>query len=237
MIAMIVYNRGITDLKLNPLIGPSDAVLLKFGVKNNLDIIEKRQYWRFFTSIWLNGGIISLVANIVFMLMVGPPIERQIGFGKMLVIYVITSAAGVAASCIFIPTENVAGATYAGFVGLYVVETAKNKFEKEYKKIIIVCFSAFISFILGFTPSCDNFSQLFTFLTALLIGMVVVKPGYLNETKTSCFEFFLLFVAFSIIFLEFFFLFYYHITEDWCRICLALNCVVIVNWGIDWCKS
>lgn len=49
-------------------------------------LVHIHQAWRLFTSMWLHHGVIDLVLNILLLLIIGIPLEKKFGFGKVLVI-------------------------------------------------------------------------------------------------------------------------------------------------------
>ena len=46
----------VQSLAENPLIGPSEAVLIQYGAKDVVRI-QQGEWWRLLTSMWLHGGV------------------------------------------------------------------------------------------------------------------------------------------------------------------------------------
>lgn len=68
--------------KENPLLGPSAKTLLSMGALESALVTKAREGWRLITSIWLHAGVLQIVGTSLGMLLVGMPLERQLGFLK-----------------------------------------------------------------------------------------------------------------------------------------------------------
>ncbi len=58
----------------------------------------QREYWRFFTALFLHSGFIHLFFNVFALYILGPPLERSIGTMRFVVCYLVSgiaSGAGV----------------------------------------------------------------------------------------------------------------------------------------------
>ncbi len=76
---------------------PSAATLGAFGAKFN-SLINAGQWWRFITPVFIHIGVIHLLVNMYGLLMIGPYVEKLYGSAKFVVFWIVTGAAGVAAS-------------------------------------------------------------------------------------------------------------------------------------------
>ncbi|HEV2707455.1 MAG TPA: rhomboid family intramembrane serine protease, partial [Pyrinomonadaceae bacterium] len=78
------------------------SVLVAYGAKRN-DLIDAGQWWRLLTPIFLHVqtpgfGPLHLIVNMYGLFMLGPYVEKLYGSAKFVFFWVVTGAAGVAAS-------------------------------------------------------------------------------------------------------------------------------------------
>jgi membrane associated rhomboid family serine protease len=73
-------------------------VLRRIGALDLYSIVVQHEYWRFFTALFLHGGLVHLLFNVFALYILGPPLERSIGTMRFVVCYLISglaSGAGV----------------------------------------------------------------------------------------------------------------------------------------------
>lgn len=71
--------------------------LLAFGAVAR-DLVWRGEWWRLFTSMFLHIGIFHLAVNLYFGWSWAVPMERLLGHGRFLLVYVLSGLAGSAAS-------------------------------------------------------------------------------------------------------------------------------------------
>jgi membrane associated rhomboid family serine protease len=71
--------------------------------------------WGPFTYMFLHGGMMHLVMNMVVLFFFGPPLESRWGGTEFLRFFVISGLGGVALSFIFLPTGSIVGASAATY--------------------------------------------------------------------------------------------------------------------------
>jgi len=54
-------------------------------------VIHRHQVWRLFSCIWLHGGVVHLLANMLSLVFIGIRLEQEFGFGTVLVIILALS--------------------------------------------------------------------------------------------------------------------------------------------------
>lgn len=72
-------------------------VLIAYGAKLNV-LIDAGEWWRFITPVFIHIGIIHLLVNMYSLFVLGPYVEKLYGSAKFVVFWIVTGAAGVAAS-------------------------------------------------------------------------------------------------------------------------------------------
>lgn len=75
--------------------------MMKYGAMDWLDVVEKGQYYRLFTSMFLHFGADHLLQNMLILLVIGCRLERITGKLKYLIIYIGSGLTGAVASLVF----------------------------------------------------------------------------------------------------------------------------------------
>jgi rhomboid protease GluP len=109
-IAVSLYGGGINATE-------DPQVLVNAGAKYNPYIIERHEYWRLITAMFLHIGIPHILINSWSLYILGTLIERFYGWARFLAIYFIAGLGGSIASFALSPNSISAGASGA-IVGL-----------------------------------------------------------------------------------------------------------------------
>ncbi|GAE88104.1 rhomboid family protein [Acetivibrio straminisolvens JCM 21531] len=64
------------------------SLLIDFGAKENA-LIMMGEYWRFLTPVFLHNGITHLAVNSYSLYILGTTVERLMGRGRFLFIYIM----------------------------------------------------------------------------------------------------------------------------------------------------
>lgn len=91
--------------------------------------VERGEFWRFITAMFLHGGIIHLLSNSYCLFVLSPAIEHILGVKKFLSLYFISGIVGFLLSMIFIPQAPTVGASGAlfGIMAAYLGLQLRNK--------------------------------------------------------------------------------------------------------------
>ncbi|MBA0563871.1 hypothetical protein Golob_008833 [Gossypium lobatum] len=152
--------------KENPLFGPSSNTMDKWGALQWRKVVHGKQGWRFFTCLWLHGGLIHLFANVLSFVFIGIRHEQQFGYVRVGVIYLLSGFGGGILSSLFMQHTTTVGASGAlfGLIGAMCSEFLTNWTIYTYKA-------------LGVLPHIDNFATIGGFFTGFLLGFVLlVRP-------------------------------------------------------------
>jgi membrane associated rhomboid family serine protease len=81
------------------------------------------EWWRLITAAFLHGSLIHVGLNMLVLWIVGAPVERAIGRGRFLALYIVSGLAGSAGALLITPTEPTVGASGAifGIMGALLV--------------------------------------------------------------------------------------------------------------------
>ena len=94
----------------NPMsmLGPSGRSLWSLGASGAGPVVLADRWWTLLSAGWLHGGLIHIFFNMMWVRQLAPAISAVYGPARMLVIYMVSSAAGFALSAF--------GGTYLGFL-------------------------------------------------------------------------------------------------------------------------
>eukprot|EP00026_Physarum_polycephalum_P005853 Phypoly_transcript_05892.p1 GENE.Phypoly_transcript_05892~~Phypoly_transcript_05892.p1 ORF type:complete len:349 (+),score=12.01 Phypoly_transcript_05892:24-1070(+) len=231
----IYENGGFEPFRINPMIGPSPDVLLRLGANYDLYILDRGQWWRFFTAIFLHAGVIHLACNVLFQLLQGVPLEREFGSIRIFCIYILSGLTGNLTSCIFLPTVLSVGASGSlfGLLGAMLAALFKNwkVLHRPCTSVTFLLIAICVNLFIGLLPYIDNFAHVGGLIAGILFGLMFIPP---SPRKNVCLNTFLaiigggvgaitLFVGFIIFYTEF-------DVHAWCGWCMYIDCLPVLGW-------
>jgi rhomboid protease GluP len=151
------------------------TVLITYGAKENV-LIQRGQYWRFVTPIFLHVNMLHIVLNMLNLLVLGIFLERLLGHLRFLLIFLVTGIISVIASFYFAPLEISVGASGAifGLVGAYSIFVLVHRRALCYGGIPSILWLTFVIGInLGagfFSQAIDNYAHIGGLLSGSLLG-------------------------------------------------------------------
>uniref|UniRef100_A0A0D3CRB3 RHOMBOID-like protein n=1 Tax=Brassica oleracea var. oleracea TaxID=109376 RepID=A0A0D3CRB3_BRAOL len=86
-------------IKENMLLGPSIPTLRRLGALERR-LVEEGERWRLISCIWLHGGLLHLLANMISLLCIGMRLEQEFGFLRIGALYVLSGLGGSLMSCL-----------------------------------------------------------------------------------------------------------------------------------------
>ncbi|MDQ0202037.1 rhomboid family intramembrane serine protease [Neobacillus ginsengisoli] len=147
--------------------------------------IKEGEYWRLITPTFMHSGLAHLVFNSFSLLLFGPALERMLGSGKFLVVYLVS---GIIANIATLELEPItythvgsSGAIF-GLFGFYlaIIMFRKSWLSKQNSQIIIVLCA--VSLIMTFLqPNINITAHLFGLMAGFAIGAI----PYFNKRDFS----------------------------------------------------
>jgi len=145
------------------------------------------QWFRFITPIFIHGGVIHLLMNMVMQLSIGAQLERDMGPFRFTIIYLTSGIMGFIFGGNFAPRKQTSmGASGAlfGLVGCLLVDLILNwrliiKPRWELIKLLIL---VIISFGIGLLQWFDNFSHIGGFFTGILTGILFIPAIHFSRS-------------------------------------------------------
>ena len=152
-------------------------------------ISEKRQYYRFLTSMFTHFGITHLLGNMVILIALGARIENIIGRLNYVIVYIVTGLAAAFASYINFFCNDIydysAGASGAifGLLGVLVVIAFYNKGRVKDLSLMNMLILFILTLVDGLmSEGIDNVAHAAGFMAGivlLLVNQKVVKNSWL----------------------------------------------------------
>jgi membrane associated rhomboid family serine protease len=194
MVIAFYWNQWkIEPLAVNPLAGPKPDILLLLGALQMREMVATGTWYRLLTAIFLHGGIIHLIVNMIAIGLLGRAVERNHGFAHAAVIFLISALGGNIISCIMQPGYILVGSSGGlfGLMGSCVADIVLN-----WKLLFLVycnqdgspasCSVKFCSMfwllsdlsanaIIGFTPFVDNFAHMGGLSYGFLMSLTVLQ--------------------------------------------------------------
>lgn len=97
-IAIIFVILNILSYILYTILG---EIVYNIGSLSVVDIIERQQYYRILTSTFLHVGIDHIVGNMLFLIILGDMLEKEIGHIRFGIIYLCSALGGSFASMLY----------------------------------------------------------------------------------------------------------------------------------------
>lgn len=160
------------------------GVLVRLGAKVTV-LIAAGEYWRLFSAMFLHIGLMHLFFNGYALLAIGTELERLIGPGRFLAIYLLGGLFGNLASYAF--TVNLAAGASGAILGLIgALATFFTLYRRQLGawgrgRLANILFLIALNLFLGFTqPGIDNLAHLGGLLSGLGLGWALA-PRYRVE--------------------------------------------------------
>ncbi|KAL8208479.1 hypothetical protein R6Q57_007891 [Mikania cordata] len=182
-IATFLKRLSFQPFKENPLLGPSSSTLEKMGALDVSKVVHDHQGWRLITCIWLHGGLFHLLANMLSLLVIGIRLEREFGFIRIGLLYVISGFGGSLLSALFLQSNISVGASGAvfGLLGGMLSELITNWtiYTNKMAALLTLVIIIVINLAVGILPHVDNFAHLGGFSSGFLLGFVfLMRPQF-----------------------------------------------------------
>lgn len=152
------------------------------------------QWWRLLTNIFLHGGFMHILSNIVGLLMVGIFLEPLLGRNKFLISYLLT---GILASCVSLwwhdntVSVGASGAIF-GLYGIFIIFLL-TKISPTFNNRPLLTFTGIFigsNLLIGISDGIDNAAHIGGLLSGIIIGIILyssIKKQLKN--KPSIIEF------------------------------------------------
>lgn len=162
--------------------------LIHWGA-NYRPLTSNGQWWRLIASIFLHGGLIHLIANMIGLLFVGIFLEPLLGKIRYAAIYLIT---GIIASCVSLwwhTTGVSVGASGAifGLYGFFLALLLLKVFPPQMSKVFLLSTLLFIGYnlLMGLFGGIDNAAHIGGLVSGFIIGLIFSPTLKKEITRTQ----------------------------------------------------
>ncbi|KAL3937963.1 MAG: hypothetical protein SGBAC_007024 [Bacillariaceae sp.] len=114
---------GVASVDVNPMIGPFPDAFSEWGGKNSYLLVERNQYFRLLTPVFLHVGILHLLVNAFCQLETCAYFEREWGSTKWLMVYIISALGSVSTSSAVNP-DTISVCSSGALMGLFGAKIA-----------------------------------------------------------------------------------------------------------------
>lgn len=133
------------------------------------------EWWRLITAAFLHGSFLHIAFNMYVLFAIGPTLERILGHGRYLTLYVLAALGGGVASYAFSDMRTVSvGASGAifGLMGALVVAGRRLRYDVTFV-IVLLGINVVIGFI---SPAVDWRAHLGGLVTGAAVAAIMVFP-------------------------------------------------------------
>jgi rhomboid protease GluP len=162
-------------------------VLVRLGAKVT-PLIASGEYWRLLTSMFLHIGLVHLAFNGYALIVIGTELERLLGWGRFLTIYLLSGLFGSLASYALSSSLS-AGASGAifGVIGALAAFFLRHRQQLGrwgQRRLANIAFLLVINLFFGFTrPGIDNLAHLGGLVSGFFLGWVLVPHYQLDPVE------------------------------------------------------
>lgn len=165
-----------------------NEVLIKLGAKYT-PLIVSGEYWRLFTAMFLHIGWMHLFFNAYALFAIGTDLERIVGWGRFLAIYLLSGLFGSLASYAFSShlSAGASGAVFGviGALGAFFALYRERLGMWGRARLGNILFLIAINLFFGFTnPGIDNYGHLGGLLSGAVLGLVLAPRYQPDATST-----------------------------------------------------
>ena len=170
----------VLSVKGNPL---DEAFMYRMGALYWPAILEGHEYWRLFTAMFMHFGIIHLLSNMLYLILVGYRLERTPGHVRFILLYLISGLAASLISVLFYwitkqdaVCAGASGAVY-GLLGGMLVLTIRNRDRNVIRASLprMIFIVLFIVWSSTASEGVDGAAHIGGFAVGALLGLTLLR--------------------------------------------------------------
>ncbi len=158
---------------------PRTSELMRWGALRRPEVLSG-QWWRLFTSIFLHGGFVHLVSNVIGLMIAGVVLEPMVGRRNFLVLFLFSGLCGGLLSIGWHEQTASVGASGAvfGLFGALIMLALTRRFEAGVNKFVLTFGGIFvgINLLVGLTGGIDNAAHLGGLAGGSLAVLIFSRP-------------------------------------------------------------
>ena len=162
---------------------PTGRALEALGMTGSVAWLEGR-WWTLLTAIYLHGGVLHILFNVLWIRQLGPEVEKLYGPARLVVIFTVSGAAGfVVSNSIGVPFTIGASGAIFGLLGAIVAFGRKRG--GVFGQMVLRQYGqwALVLFVLGFfMPGVNNWAHAGGFAGGFALGLLLSLAEQRTET-------------------------------------------------------
>lgn len=162
LFTLMVLHGTILGLGMQAIMHPSPRLMVHWGGQYWPMVLENGEWWRCITYAFTHGGLIHLAFNMVVLYQVGPLLESEIGWSRLLTVYTFATIIATVAGLFWHPVTVVIGASGAifGLIGFSVSYYHRVGGNIGIQRRNFMFQWALMAFVFGFIVGADNAAHL-----------------------------------------------------------------------------
>lgn len=172
LFTLMVLHGTILGLGMRVILNPPTDLMAHWGAQYWPWVLNNGEWWRCITYAFTHGGLIHLGFNMVVLYQVGPLLETEIGWTRLLSVYTFSTIIATVAGLLWHPVSVVVGASGAifGLIGFSIsfyhrvgggIGLQRRNFMFQW---------AVMAFFFGFIVGADNAAHLGGAVAGLVLG-------------------------------------------------------------------
>ena len=159
------------------IISPTPKELLKIGGNRRFEVMNG-EYWRLLSSMFIHGGFIHLLMNLIGLGLGSILLEYILGSVKLIIIYIVCGILASLASIYWYENTVSVGASGAifGLYGLILAFTVFKIYSNDLRKMtwMLLGLYAGVSLLFGFLGGIDNAAHFGGLISGFIIGGILI---------------------------------------------------------------
>jgi len=185
LFTLMVLHGTILGMGMQAIIHPTPSLMVHWGGQYWPMVLENNEWWRCITYAYTHGGLIHLGFNMVVLYQVGPLLESEIGWTRLLTVYTFAALIATLAGLFWHPVTVVIGASGAifGLIGFSISYYHRVGGGIGIQRRNFMLQWALMAFVFGFIVGADNAAHLGGALAGAVLGWVM--PVTIRDQKKT----------------------------------------------------
>lgn len=162
LFTLMVLHGTVIGLGMRAILNPPAQLLVNWGAQYWPLVLNHDQWWRCLTYAYMHGGIIHLGFNMMVLYQVGPLLESELGWTRLMTVYTASGILATVAGLFWHPNAPVVGASGAifGLIGFSISYYHRVGGSLGIQRRNFMFQWAVMAFIFGFVIGADNAAHL-----------------------------------------------------------------------------
>lgn len=185
LFTLTVLHGTVIGLGMSAIFNPPAQLLVHWGAQYWPLVMNNGEWWRCFTYAYTHGGIIHLGFNMLVLYQVGPLLEAEIGWTRLMTVYSFSAIIATVAGYFMHPNVPVVGASGAifGMIGFSISFYHRVGGTLGIQRRNFMLQWAVMAFVFGFVIGADNAAHLGGAVAGAGLGWIM--PISVREQRKS----------------------------------------------------